>query len=474
MTLMGFCSDGLFCGRTKGDQNFLSHNNNVVYMLSMAMLSTILNEREARDTKAVIECLDKALSSDGYFQPLIEGIPVEIVPGIRNALAREKAELEAVLSAYLNAKSGDYEALQKKSGCDLGVTLIVARIARGLSQKELARRLGMREQQIQRYESDRYKSISLSNYMRVARVLGVKPKAEIATNYGNGWSISNNIDPADVRKVTKHAKEYGWIKGTSSPENGDELKQFITDHYTSYGSPTLLRTGLNVTEDNNDLLLVSWKSRVAQRAEKYLDKVRGKFTSLNYSWLVDLVKLSVFRDGPKRARELLLDRGIILVAEPQIPGLKLDGAAFLMENVPVIGLTLRRDTVDNFWFTLMHEIGHVYLHYSAGLMAGFFDDVDKKDIDEVEQEANIFAENLLIPSEIWRKSPVRLSKSHAVIDRFADSIGIAKEIVYGRLQKERDNYKQFSAKIGRGRVRSCLFENSPLTPQEDDEERMLL
>jgi Zn-dependent peptidase ImmA (M78 family) len=65
-------------------------------------------------------------------------------------------------------------------------------------------------------------------------------------------------------------------------------------------------------------------------------------------------------------------------------------------------MTLLRDAVDNFWFTLLHEIAHVVLHYRTGLSAGFFDDVTSTEVDELEGEANAFAGNLLIPKRSGR------------------------------------------------------------------------
>jgi len=54
-----------------------------------------------------------------------------------------------------------------------------------------------------------------------------------------------------------------------------------------------------------------------------------EYRPLDISWLLDLVKMSESDDGPVRARDFLLSKGIVLVAEPQIPGMKVDGAAFL-------------------------------------------------------------------------------------------------------------------------------------------------
>ena len=178
------------------------------------------------------------------------------------------------------------------------------------------------------------------------------------------------------------------------------------------------------------------------------------------AWLSQLVKLSVLDDGPARAKEMLAEQGIILVIEPQIAGMRVDGAAFLINEHPVIGLTLRLDAVDNFWFTLMHEMGHVVLHYRTGLASGFFDDFEHLEIDEMEEEANRFAQNMLIPDAVWNKSSARIAKTTEPVKQLAKQLGIAPAIIFGRLRMERQNYKIFSDKIGRGRVRKQLLGKS--------------
>jgi HTH-type transcriptional regulator/antitoxin HigA len=428
----------------------------------MANLTVILNEREARDARATALELGKLLSSEQAFEPIIAGLPPQVVNGFRKAIRAEQSELEALVSAYEKAKDGDFEHLERRAGNEPGLSLIVARIARNLTQKELARKLGLKEQQIQRYEADRYNSISLANFRRIASFLGVRWEITLSDWFGGGWSIARDVSVAEVKKILKHARANGWFDDDDLTPLADEesinyLQRYVSDHILKYGSPSLLRTGLNVQDHSEDLLLVAWKARVTRRAEQIIATHHVSYRSRDLTWLLELVALSRYNDGPARARELLLSKGIVLVAEPQIQGMKVDGAAFLLEGVPVIGLTLRRDTVDGFWFTLLHEVGHVILHYRAGLMVGFFDDTDASSADEVEQEADEFASNILIPEERWKRSPARISKTPAVVERFANDLGINPAIVFGRIQKERGNYAIFSNLIGRGLVRKNLI-----------------
>lgn len=427
----------------------------------MMNAAVILNESGAREARAMAAELEKALSSERTFERIIAGLPLQVVNGFRRALNVELSELKSLVDAYEAAKAGDYEELKRRAGEDPGLALVVARIARGLTQKDLARKLGLKEQQIQRYEADRYRSINLSNYRRIASVLGVHWEVKLSDWVGSGWNVATEVLASDVIKILKHARTHGWFDGeessTAEEESYNYLQRYVSDHILRYGSPSLLRTGLNVEDYKDDLSLLAWKARITRRAELIIEESKIKYQILDISWLLDLVRLSGHEDGPEHAVKFLRQQGIVLIVEPQIAGMRVDGAAFLVDGVPVIGMTLRRDTIDNFWFTLLHEVAHIVLHYRTGLSHGFFDDIDSTTIEEVEREANDFASNILIPEEKWKRSPARIAKSPAVVEKFASELGIHSAIVFGRIQKERKDYAVFSNKIGRGLVRKVLI-----------------
>lgn len=420
----------------------------------------ILNERDLREARNNLSTLNAALSSERVLEPMVKGLPPEVVVQVSRAMKSERAELAEVIAAYEYAKdSGDHRPLQKRAGTDPGLTLIVARIAKGMSQRDLAWRLGVKEQQVQRYEADRYSTISLKNYERVAALLGVSLRAEISEikELRGLDMVIDDVSKEDIRKILKHGRENGWFSENADKE---ELRRFIAENRIMFGSPSLLRTGLNVKDHSEDVLLHAWRARVTNRALSIIEASKPRFVPLDVTWLPDLVRQSVFANGPKRAKDMLLEHGIVLVAEPQIAGLAIDGAAFLIGEVPVIGMTLRQDAVDNFWFTLLHELAHVILHYRTGLAVGFFDQSEAESVDDQEREADTFASNILIPEERWRKSAARIARSPDVIERFAVETGINPAIVFGRIRKERNDYSIFSQKIGVRQVRSILIEEA--------------
>lgn len=390
-------------------------------------------------------------------EPVVAGLPPEVVSQVSRMMKAERERLTQAVEAYEVAKETQKPtALKALVNQEPGLMLIVARIANGYSQKDLAWRLGVKEQQVQRWEAERYGQISLKNYNRVAALLGVRLTADMPDQpaFRGLDKVIDGVSKSEIKKILKHGRENGWFAEDFTEA---ELRRYIAENRIDFGSPGLLRTGLNVVDHAEDVLLHAWRARVTARARDAFADVEDVHEPLELKWMPGLVRLSNDPRGPLRAVDVLADRGIVLIVEPQIPGLKIDGAAFIVDGRPVIGMTVRTDTVDNFWFTLMHELAHVTLHFSTGLAVGFYDQTDQEtSVDEQEEEANRFASNLLIPEERWRRSTARIAKSAAVIERFANELGIHPAIVFGRIRKERGEWSLFANKIGRNTVRKLF------------------
>lgn len=421
----------------------------------------VLTDRQAREVETELAELDHALSSEQALKALVTGLPQQVISGVQRSLTTERRELGKALDAYEKAKQGDPGLLKERAGRDPGALLVATRIMKRLSQKELARNLGLKEQQIQRYEAELYSKITLANFQKIAGVLGSRLVLEVELP-AEEWAASHRVPSAgELAKVVRHAREHRWFEGDNSDDESaiGQLVRRVADHVLRYGTPSLLRTGLNVVDHSSDWVLLSWKAQVTRVAERIIEEHALSYRSLDASWLIDLVQLSRLEDGPVRARDMLLEHGIVLVIEPYIVGMGVDGAAFLVGDIPVIGMTLLRDTLDNFWFTLIHEVAHVVLHYRTGLASGFFDDeATSTEVDEMEGEANAFASNLLIPDEVWARSPVRITKMAQPVERLARQLGIHPAIVFGRIRMERCDYSLFSNKIGRGLVRGQFIQ----------------
>ena len=91
-----------------------------------------------------------------------------------DALRSQIADLEAEMAEYNLLRLGKVSFSETCSLSELPRVLVQARIAKGLTQTDLAERLNMKPQQVQRYEATNYMSASLARLIEVASVLEVK------------------------------------------------------------------------------------------------------------------------------------------------------------------------------------------------------------------------------------------------------------------------------------------------------------
>lgn len=190
--------------------------------------------------------------------------------------------------------------------------------------------------------------------------------------------------------------------------------------------------------------LYAWMIRVLQKAKKITPPVKFKPGTVNLPFMRNLIKMSKEKNGPVLAQEHLLKIGIILILEPHLPKTHLDGAAILTEkDNPVIGITLRHDRLDNFWFTLMHELSHISLHFGQETDL-FYDeklqDKDGVDINSKEIEADELAEEAILPKTKWEISPAKVTPSPMAAQSLADELGVHVAIIAGIIRFKHQNY----------------------------------
>lgn len=137
----------------------------------------IKNERQYRVTKAQADKFERALS-DLTSRPLNGTHPL-LRKAEEDALRSQLVDLRTDLEEYEQLQAGEQQVFECNSFEELPKALIRARIARGLTQKDLAERLSLAEQQIQRYEATEYASASLSRIKDVIEALDLKVCQEV-------------------------------------------------------------------------------------------------------------------------------------------------------------------------------------------------------------------------------------------------------------------------------------------------------
>lgn len=140
----------------------------------------ITNEYQYNLSKAQAGRFEQALVALSEEITERDDLPALLREAERSALASQLDSLRLEIAQYESLRSGEQRSFKANSFEELPETLIKARIAAGLTQKQLAERLGLKEQQIQRYEASGYASASMRRVTEVIRALGVQVREEVA------------------------------------------------------------------------------------------------------------------------------------------------------------------------------------------------------------------------------------------------------------------------------------------------------
>jgi HTH-type transcriptional regulator/antitoxin HigA len=245
--------------------------------------------------------------------------------------------------------------------------------------------------------------------------------------------------------------ERGWIPSTvDAIQAVRDLVRPVLPLAVSFRRTSHFRGTRNV----DSYALLAWLARVWQRAPAR--NPTAKSGVVTHEMVHEVVRLSWFETGPQLAVEYLSNSGVQVVIEPAMPRTFVDGATLFRADGPVIALSLRFDRLDNFWYTLLHELGHVLLHASQSVL--FVDDIESGPLDEIEHEADTFAREALIPEKEWRESPASKLRSRQAAEHLARRLRISPAIVAGRIRREYRDYRILSDLVGHRAVRRLFPE----------------
>lgn len=131
----------------------------------------ITNEQQYRITK---EWAEKFAEAAAQTEEMSAHLHPTLRRAVREGYESQAEELRDQLAEYDALRNKHIAVLELDSLGELPEALIQARKAAGLTQKELAERLGLKEQQIQRYEATRYAGANLTRIQAVVEALGVR------------------------------------------------------------------------------------------------------------------------------------------------------------------------------------------------------------------------------------------------------------------------------------------------------------
>ena len=193
----------------------------------------IKNERQYRITKAQITKFSSALDSlleqaqaDQSMHPLLRKAE-------REALESQRSELSVLVEEYEALKAGEYSVLEVNSLEELPQVLIKARISAGLTQKDLAQRLELKSQQIQRYEDTEYASVSLTRLVEISKALGIQVQNEVLLPQKSSTELLKKLKSTGLDKEfvlrrflpTSLSNPYSGVEDSLLPQAATALKK---------------------------------------------------------------------------------------------------------------------------------------------------------------------------------------------------------------------------------------------------------
>lgn len=136
----------------------------------------IRNESEYKE--AVARLAEEKLRLEKHQARLKEsGLGEEEIKRVMDPLRSFHEQLQEEVTSYERLKRGEFDDLENLQG--LGNLLVSLRIAQGLSQRELAARLGVHESQVSRDERNEYHGITLDRAIKILESLGVRLRTQV-------------------------------------------------------------------------------------------------------------------------------------------------------------------------------------------------------------------------------------------------------------------------------------------------------
>jgi HTH-type transcriptional regulator / antitoxin HigA len=323
--------------------------------------------------------------------------------------------------------------------------------ARQWTQRDLAYILGTPEQSVN---------------MILSGKRGISP--EMAKAFGDAFDVSPDLfanlqraydmararepDPSVARRArlqsaypVREMIKRGWLQDTDAAMLEAQMASFFcvpnADKIPHIAHAAKKNT--SYYEDTPPAQL-AWLFRVRQIAKamivsKYSEKALREALAILHSYLLD----------PEEARHvprLLADCGVRFIVVESLPNSKIDGVCFWLDkSSPVIGLSMRFDRIDNFWFVLRHEIEHVLCKHGQSQEIIDVDVAASEfvgDISSEEKVANSAAAEFCVPKAeiellIARKG---LYLAERDVIGFARRLNIHPGLVVGQIQKRTERW----------------------------------
>ena len=327
--------------------------------------------------------------------------------------------------------------------------------ARGWTQEDLAKILGKPLPTVNQIIRGK-RGIIANTAKRLGAAFGTS--AEFWMNLEAAWQLHQDCSPTPLTEVQSRAELFsllpiremqkrGWLRAASTDaEREAEVKRFfeIDDMTQLKDLPAAARSSVRAQGGGLTPAQYAWCVRALQVA-RLVDAKRYSRSALQ-SCVEQLRALAGEPEEARQVPKVLASIGIRFVLVEHLSGTRMDGAALWLTNTkPVIAMSLRYGRIDYFWFTLLHELAHIF--NCDGQVADIDVEFESTEANDEETRANKAAATWLIDQEkldsfILRTTPLYSSRK---ITNFAKRVGVHAGIVVGQLKHRGElEWKQHS------------------------------
>lgn len=313
--------------------------------------------------------------------------------------------------------------------------------ARGWNQNDLAFVLGTTQQAVSLIVSGK-RGISPAMAKSLADAFDVSPT--LFLNLQRQYDLARAADPDEgIQRRARVQQQYplremirrGWIEDAEPKLLEAQVACFFEVEDIN-DVPHIRHVAKKTNYDNIPPSQLAWLFRVRQLAKEMVVARYSKRALQD--GVARLRTMLQYPDGIRHVPRVLEECGVRFVIVESLPGGGIDGVCFWLDKQsPVIGMTLRYDRVDNFWFVLRHEIDHV-LHRDGQREPMIDEELDPTatDLPAEELRANAAAADFCVPSDAMdsffhRKNPYF---SRSAVTAFAQRVQVHPGLVVGQLQ----------------------------------------
>lgn len=312
-----------------------------------------------------------------------------------------------------------------------------------ITQAEFAKRLELSPKTVSKIISGE-DSISATTADKLAKITGISLQTwlNLQANYDAKVIEIKDAKDTDEKRVcdlinVKYLKDNRFIenKRYSSKEKIQKLRELLKvsnlAQLFEFNSSVSYRRS-RVGNDEKSIVLSNVMLELATNAARNVTTNKYNKTRLKQK-LPEIKEMSLRRpeDFYQELKDTLLSCGIVLVALPQMEGARLNGATKKFKNGSVLlMITDRNKSSDIFWFSLIHELGHIYYE-------DFYSDYDDQEAyEQKERRADKFSAEFFMPNQPYEVFKSKGIYTAASIKQFAKQLDILPSIVLGRLQSD--------------------------------------